>query len=163
MLRAARTLRAPAFLLLMACALACGGSGEPARGEGEARFLGEEKGGPPTAEVLVDSLEDRGIAVKAIGISNPVWFSPKGLYFAMAGDNVQIFEYEDPAEARADIARVAGSGDSVAGSTVPGKGPTRFYRRGRLIVLVQGDSDRLEEQLERLLGEPVAGPTAAGE
>lgn len=138
--------------------LACG-SGEPsADGDNGPRHLGEDGGGPPTVEALVDSLRGRGIAVRAIGISNPVWFAPKGFFFAMQGDQVQVFEYEDAASARADIGKVAASGDSVAGSTIHGDEPTRFYRRGRLIVLVQGESERLQGALERLMGEPVAGP-----
>ncbi len=142
-------------------AVACGGDERPADADTGPRHVGEDEGGPPTAEALVDSLKNHGIPIRAIGISNPVWFSPKGLYFAMAGDNVQIFEYQEAAEARADVAKVAFSGDSVAGSTIPGKGPTTFYRRGPLIVLVQGDSDRLRTTMEGFLGEPVAGSGSA--
>lgn len=157
------TLRGAATPVALAVILACGRGGEapPEAASGRAS-LGEDEGGPATAEVLVDSLKERGIAVKPIGISNPVWFSPKGLYFAMAGDNVQVFEYESADGARTDIGKVTATGDSVAGSTIPGKGPTRFYRRGRLIVLVQGDSDRLADALERYLGEPVAGSIDGG-
>lgn len=164
-----RCRRVLAPLLLLATVVACGGDERPADADGNLQFMGEDEGGPPTAEALVDSLKQNGIAIRAIGISNPVWFSPKGIFFAMAGDNVQVFEYQDAAEARADVAKVAASGDSVAGSTIPGKGPATFYRRGPLIVLVQGDSDRLRVALERFLGDPVAGPgsaedaTAAGE
>lgn len=143
---------------LLAGAIACG-AGEPASGDASGpRHLGEDEGGPSTVEALVDSLRGHGIPVRAIGISNPAWFAPQGFFFAMGGDHVQVFEYEDAVAARSDIGLVAASGDSVAGSTIRGDEPTRFYRRGRLIVLVQGENERLGDALEGLLGEPVAGP-----
>lgn len=145
-------------VLALGGVLACGGGGAPAEGDGGPRHLGEDEGGPSTVEALVDSVRGHGIPVRAIGISNPAWFAPQGFFFAMGGDHVQVFEYEDAAAARSDIRLVAASGDSVAGSTIRGDEPTRFYRRGRLIVLVQGENERLGDALEGLLGEPVAGP-----
>lgn len=158
-MRRAATIAAGAGLL--AVVLACGGGGDAPEAASGPRHLGEDSGGPATTEALVDSIEAAGVAVRAIGVSNPVWFSPKGSFFGMAGQHVQVFEYEDAATARADAGQVAAAGDRVAGSTVGGqKGPTRFYRRGPLIVLVQGDDDRLLRILERHLGEPIAGPEA---
>lgn len=149
----------------LVAALGCGGGPAPEPASGP-RSTGEDAGGPATTEALVDSLRAAGIPVKAIGVSNPVWFSPKGAFFGMAGQYVQVFEYEDAAEARADAGKVAAGGDSVAGSSVAGsnmphgKGPTRFYRRGPLIVLLDGDDATLRHALERLLGPPIAGPGA---
>lgn len=158
-----RSFRQLPVAVAFAVSLACGAGGEAPEGASGPRHVGQDEGGPATTAALVDSLERAGIAVKAIGISNPVWFSPKGSFFGMAGQHVQVFEYEDVATARADAGKVTAGGDSVAGSTVGGsKGPTRFFRRGPLVVLVQGQDDQLLLALRRLLGDPIAGP-AVGE
>lgn len=150
-----------ALLLGTAALLACGGGPAPDQPVGGRPGRDE---GPPDAATLVDSLRADGLAVKRIGDMNPDFFTPKGAYYAVEGQDVIVFEYPDADAAAAEAARVSNDGSIVDGKPVKyWKAPRRYYRGGRLVVVEVGEDEGLERGLSAALGEPFAGTPPAPE
>lgn len=73
------------------------------------------------------------------------------------GEDVQVFQFADAAEVKAQAARVSPTGTAIGATKVQWIGPPHFYRTDRLLVLYVGDNERVLKALERVLGPQFAG------
>jgi hypothetical protein len=139
----ARTL---ALVLGVAVGLAC--SSSP---------TGQEPGGLLDYDGLLAGLRRGGAAVSEGGPITQPFFATPGRSIVVAGDPVQVFEFPDAAEARANARRVSPDGDRVGTSSVFWVAPPHFFVRGRVLALSVGGSAPVLTRLSAVMGPQFAG------
>ena len=142
--RGGRCLPAVAALLVVTLTPACSTSISPAEDlEGLARSLQEARLGAPERQET-NALESR-------------FFSVPGVALVVPGRRVLAFEFADQPEAAAQAALVSPDGSGIGNKYIGWQEPPRFFARGRLIVIYQGDDRKVLDALEKALGPQFAG------
>lgn len=98
-----------------------------------------------------------GATVGEEGEVEQPFFSVPGQVITVNEESVQVFEYDDAAQAESEAAQVAPDGSSVGTSMVSWIGPPHFYQTDRIIVIYIGDNQSVIELLESVLGAQFAG------
>jgi hypothetical protein len=114
---------------------------------------------PPVTDYasLAASLRAAGARVKSGAMVDQPFFPVSGRLIEVHGEDVQVFQFADAAEAKAQAARVSPTGTAIGTTKVQWIGPPHFYRTDRLLVLYVGDSERVLKALEIVLGSQFAG------
>ena len=73
------------------------------------------------------------------------------------GEDIQVFQYSNAAAAEAQAAQVSLDGSAVGTTKLHWVGPPHFYKKGKLLVLYIGDTDKVLKALEAVLGRQFAG------
>ena len=90
----------------------------------------------PDTQGFIDELALAGATIGEQGEVEQPFFSVLGMYSTVNGEELQIFEYSDPAQVEKEAAQVAQDGSSI-GTTMPSwVGPPHFFRGELLIVLI---------------------------
>lgn len=112
-----------------------------------------------TYETLVERLAEAGTDVQAgdASIRQP-WSDVPGRRLNVAGETVQVFEYESASDAERQADRTSSDGTAIGSHRIEWVDPARFYRADRLVVLYVGRSETVHDALEAVLGPPFAGP-----
>lgn len=106
---------------------------------------------------LIDRLAALGAQVESNGEVDQPFFSVKGRTITVDGEDIQIFQYDDPALADAEAALVSPDGSSVGTSKPHWIAAPHFFKGHQLLVLYVGDSGAVLKLLEAALGQPFAG------
>lgn len=109
------------------------------------------------SESLIAGLETAGATVEVTGTVSQPFFTPEGQVITVDGQDVQVFEYESEADAKAEADLVAPDGSSVGTSMMTWIATPHFYSGGQLIVLYVGDQSSMMNLLEEVLGSQFAG------
>jgi hypothetical protein len=120
------------------------------------------KGEPQSARVtdyasLAASLRAAGANVKPGAKVDQPFFPVSGRLMEVHGEEVQVFQFADAAEVKAQAARISPTGTAIGTTKVQWIGPPHFYRTDRLLVLYVGESERVLKALETVLGLQFAG------
>jgi hypothetical protein len=114
---------------------------------------------------LIDNLREAGATVDTADVTQQPCFSVDFQVITVNGSDVQVFEYEDAAEADAEAASISPDGFSI-NSTINNitqicqigwVAPPHFYKVSKLIVLYAGDNQAVIDILETILGPQFAG------
>jgi len=115
-------------------------------------------GGPVTDYVsLIDNLRKEGANVEPAGEVNQPFFSVIGQAIIVNGENIQVFEYKDEADADVEASLVSPDGSSIGTSIASWIAPPHFFRAGKIIVLYVGENREALSLLESVLGPQFAG------
>ena len=109
---------------------------------------------------LVDNLRTAGATVEHSALPQVIvhdFFSVTGQVFKVNGEDVQLFEYNDNAAAKAEAALVSLDGSSIGTSLPFWVAPPHFYKAGRIIVLYVGENIAVMDVLKSALGAQFAG------
>jgi len=74
------------------------------------------------------------------------------------GEDVQVFQYASTAAADAEATPISRDGRAVGTRKIHWIGSPHFFKKGKLLVLYVGDSDKVLGSLEAVLGQQLAGP-----
>jgi hypothetical protein len=106
---------------------------------------------------LVAGLRATGASVKSGAKVDQPFFPVSGRLIEVHGEEVQVFQFADAAEVKAQAARISPTGTAIGTTKVQWIGPPHFYRTDRLLVLYVGGSGRVLKALETVLGPQFAG------
>lgn len=106
---------------------------------------------------LAAALRAKGARVETGGPVEQPFFSVRGRFLRVNGEDVQVFVYADEAAAGKDAALVSADGSTIGTAKPFWAGPPHFYRRDRVIVLYVGDAAPVRAALESVLGPQFAG------
>ena len=110
-----------------------------------------------TADGLIDALRQAGLHVEDAGVVEQPFFPVPARVFVVDGDDLQLYEFAEVANAEAAAAQVGPGGSTIGTSSMTWLAPPHFFRKGRLIVNYLGSSPRTLDELRRLLGPQFAG------
>lgn len=126
---------------------------------------------PPTqVEAFINALQTMGADVQPAGdlaaLPQPPLVVP-GERLQVDGEELQLYAYPSAAAAAQDAARIAADGfdfaptadGAIAATTVDWVDTPHFFYQDRLIVFYLGKERRVLAQLERVMGDQVAGGT----
>jgi hypothetical protein len=105
---------------------------------------------------FTDALRLDGQSVDIKGPVDQPFFSVEGQVIVVSGEDVQVFEYPDPAAAAAAAAQISPDASSVGTSMMSWVATPHFYALDRVIVLYVGDDQAVVDVLNEVLGQPVA-------
>jgi hypothetical protein len=108
-------------------------------------------------ESLIDHLQAAGTTVEVTGTVSQPFFTPQGQVITVNGQDVQVFEYESPADAKVEADLVSPNGSSVGTSIMTWIATPHFYNSGKFIVLYVGSDDETIAHLDSVLGHQFAG------
>lgn len=115
-------------------------------------------GGPVRDHVsLVDTLRAQGLTVEPTGPISQPFFSVPGHMLQVNGQDIQVFEFEDPSAADSQAKEISSDGMSIGQTAVQWINPPHFFLTGKIIVLYVGANATLLHQLEKSLGKQIAG------
>lgn len=106
---------------------------------------------------LVDALRPSATVVETSESVSQPFFKVPGRIVRVEGEDVQVFEYGDAAAAEADARQVSADGGQIGTISVLWVAPPHFHRRGRVIALYVGSSERVLAALRAALGPQFAG------
>jgi hypothetical protein len=106
---------------------------------------------------LLDGLRAAGATVEPAGEVEQPFLSVTGTMIKVHGEDVQVFEYANPAAMEAETAKISRDGSTVGTAKLHWIGSPHFHRRGKLLVLYLGDSEQVLKTLQSVLGDQFAG------
>jgi hypothetical protein len=106
---------------------------------------------------LTEKLRAAGARVERRGSAEQPFLSVKGVMFKVYGEDVQVFQYRNAADADTQAAAVSPDGGTVGTTKIHWIGRPHFYKEGRLLVLYLGDEPKVLKALEAVLGRQFAG------
>ena len=106
---------------------------------------------------LVDRLRHQGGTVEPGRTIEQPFFGVRGRLMRLDGSELQVYEYRDDDDARADAAKVSPTGGSIGTFMASWMAPPHFFKGSRLIVLYVGSDPAVLEALQRALGSQFAG------
>ncbi len=106
---------------------------------------------------LFDSLRAEGATVEPVEEVNQPFFSVKGFTIKVNGHDVQVFEYDEVAQADSEAQLVSPDGSSIGTTMASWIAPPHFYKAGHIIVLYVGEEDTVIDALDSVLGPQFAG------
>jgi hypothetical protein len=109
---------------------------------------------------LVDSLRRQGLTVEPTGSVTQPFFSSPGQILRVNGQDVQVFEFEDPASAHSMAKEISTDGMSIGHTVINWVKPPHFFSTGKIIVLYVGSDPALLRQLEIAMGKQITGSTS---
>ena len=101
---------------------------------------------------LVEALRNAGATVRMGDEVEQPFFSVKGRFVSVNGEDVQAFQYADEAAMQREAALVSSDGAKVGTSAPMWAAPPHFYRKGLLIVLYVGETASVRSALDSVLG-----------
>lgn len=105
---------------------------------------------------FIDAVRLAGLPVEIAGQVDQPFFSVPAQILRVNGEDLQLFEYPEPATAASEAALIAPDGGFVDTSMMMWVGTPHFYVHDQFIVLYIGESDSLLKALNGILGEPIA-------
>jgi hypothetical protein len=106
---------------------------------------------------LQDSLQAAGLSLEYPRTEPPDLFAVSANIISVNHALITVYEFDDPAAAKAAAASVSPDGIQVSGQKVDRHGTIHFFQRDRLIVLYAGDFPLLYDALTVTLGSQIAG------
>ena len=106
---------------------------------------------------LVKNLRAIGAGAEAAGDVEQPFFSITGKMIKVYGEDVQVFQYANPAAAEAEATPISRDGMSVGTRKIFWVGKPHFFKMEKLLVLYVGDNPKVQKMLEALLGKQFAG------
>ncbi len=106
---------------------------------------------------LVNRQQAAGATVGMAGTVSQPFFTPEGQVITVNGQDVQLFEYENAADAKTEADLVSPDGSSVGTSIMSWIATPHFYNSGKFIVLYVGNHNDTIELLDVALGLQFAG------
>jgi hypothetical protein len=118
-------------------------------------------GGPVRDHVsLVDTLRAQGLTVEPTGPISQPFFSVPGQTLRVNGQDIQVFEFENPSAARSQAKDISPDGMSISHTVVQWIDPPHFFLSGKILVLYLGTDQELFKKLETVLGKQIAGASS---
>jgi hypothetical protein len=106
---------------------------------------------------LASALRAQGARVEPGEPVEQPFFSVRGRFLRVNGEDVQVFQYASAEAVATEAARVSPDGGTIGTSKPFWAGPPHFYRRDRLIVLYVGENAAVRTPVERVMGPQFAG------
>lgn len=111
---------------------------------------------------LEQALRGSGATVERGEAFSPNFFVAQAQKLSVNGTEIQVFQFEDEAAARAAAATIQNNGYTIGTAMVEWVDPPSFWLDGRLIVLYVGRDQTMIDRLTGVLGEPLTRPGAGG-
>jgi hypothetical protein len=116
--------------------------------------------GPACAE-LFSVMEQMGLSPSATGNITKDDFSVPGTLVAMAGDNIQIFEYPSALAAARESEVFIKESAAVASTMRSWERQASIYNKGSLVVYYLGANQEIMKALVATMGPPIVGEGAS--
>lgn len=143
----------PSVIVIFASSVAACAEGPPAQPQSASASSGQVV----DYLSLIYRLRALGAHVESNGEVDQPFFSAKGQAITVDGEDIQVFQYDDPATADAEAALVSPDGSAVGTSKPHWIASPHFFKKDKLLVLYVGDNGALLKLLEAALGRPFAG------
>ena len=91
------------------------------------------------------------------GEISQTFFSVEGRIIKVNGEDIQVFEYANIADADADSSLVSPDGSSVGTNMITWISAPHFFKKEKLIVIYIGENNNIMNGLEKALGKQFAG------
>jgi hypothetical protein len=126
-------------------------------GQPEARPAGTSG----TYKELVAALRANGSTVESLDPILQPFFEPEGQVVRIDGQEVQIFEFANEADASLAAADISADGSSIDTTMLSWLATPHFFKSGNLIVLYIGEAKTVVTSLQAVLGPQIAGGATA--
>ncbi len=104
---------------------------------------------------LLGALRASGAKVEPAGDVTIPFFSVKGHLIRVNGNDVQVFEFDDPNTAAAQLVALQSAATSQAeGTRTPSPEP-HIYKKGRIIVVYVGNDKNVQSMLGSIMGNQI--------
>jgi len=144
--------------LLFAAEVGSAIGGERLTGQDQAQHKPSKSGPVTDYPSLIKSLRALGAGATGVGQVDQPFFSTPGRMIKVHGEDVQVFQYASTAAADAEATPISRDGRAVGTRKIHWIGSPHFFKKGKLLVLYVGDSDKVLGSLEAVLGQQLAGP-----
>ncbi len=143
--------------LLCAVAVGSATAGEKSPGSNQVQQKQLQRGPVTDSASFINSLRAAGAGAQAAGEVEQPFFSVTGQMVKVHGEDVQVFQFANPAAADAEAAPISPDGMGVGTSKIHWIGSPHFYKKEKLLVLYVGDNQKVLKTLEAQLGRQFAG------
>jgi hypothetical protein len=126
-------------------------------GSEESQAGGSQMGQVSNLESLMESLSAVRAEVSLGDSLSQPFFEVTGQIIHVNGEDLQVFEFADEAEALAAASQISPDGGSTATTMISWMASPHFYRSGTVIVIYVGDNAEMKTLLESILGSQFAG------
>ena len=150
-------MRRPAVCCLLVAAVGVGACGVNTSASDQSRQADPRSARVTDYASLAAGLRAAGASVKRGAKVDQPFFHVSGRLIEVHGEEVQVFEFADAAEVKAQAARISPTGTGIGTTKVQWIGPPHFYMADRLLVLYVGDNERVLKALQTILGPQFAG------
>ncbi|MBD7911546.1 MULTISPECIES: hypothetical protein [Clostridium] len=107
---------------------------------------------------LKKELAKKGITLEKQDTTSP-YFSVKSEDYKIVGGSLIIYEYnlEDKEKIISDLKTVTENGSVINGTKINWLKAPHIYKKGRVVVIYDGDDEAIKTNLKEILGEPLLG------
>ncbi|MEO5928520.1 MAG: hypothetical protein ABIR47_01190 [Candidatus Kapaibacterium sp.] len=128
------------------------------------------KGGSPEAQIepasptfnILNILKATGNKVEVTGAVSRPYFESKGTMMTVNGGvNLEVYEFDKPAEMEAAAGKISPDGMTIDGQRMEWPAQPHFYKTERVIILYLGNDADNARELEGAFGKQFAGPQEA--
>jgi len=136
---------------------------EGAKKTGEATFDLVSKITDTTMDYNIDDLkrdiEAKGYIAKEVQEVGKSYFSVKNTDYIINDEKFSVYQYnkEDKAKLEDDLRSVTDNGMKINGETVNWKISPHIYKKGRVVVIYDGDNETAITEGKEILGPPILG------
>ncbi|MBU5487652.1 hypothetical protein KQI77_05665 [Clostridium sp. MSJ-8] len=111
-----------------------------------------------TAADLKTKLEEKGYDVSKEKDAED-YFTTKGKVYDVDGDTLYVYEYgeKDNSEIEKDINSIDIKGNKIGEKNITWKATPHMYKKGRVVVMYDGDNKGIINTLKETLGDPFVG------
>ena len=109
-----------------------------------------------SSKSVVRQLRANGVSVERIDTVSQPFFSVKAAVYRIDGGELQVYNYRSASAAAKEAGRVAPNG-AIGGAMPRWIAPPHFFRKGRVMAIYLGSSDKALKALTRVMGPQFAG------
>ncbi|NLK94128.1 MAG: hypothetical protein GX275_02890 [Clostridiales bacterium] len=110
------------------------------------------------AQSLIKSLEDEGYKLKE-DVDSDSYFSVAGKKYKINDDELRIYEYATTAasDLEKDFNTIGENAGTINNKEVKWNKEAHLYKKGRIVVIYDGEDSKILTSLKNYLGDPIVG------
>ena len=108
---------------------------------------------------LKKDVEAKGYIAKEVEEKEKPYFLAEHTNYIVNDEKFSVYQYnnEDKDKLEADLKSVTDSGVMINGATVNWKTAPHIYKKGRVVVIYDGDNETVLTEAKEILGSPILG------
>jgi hypothetical protein len=108
---------------------------------------------------LKRDVEAKGYIATEVQEVEKSYFSAKNTNYVINDEKFSVYQYnkEDKDKLEADLRSVTDNGKKINGATVNWKTAPHIYKKGRVVVIYDGDNETALTEVKEILGPPILG------
>lgn len=103
-------------------------------------------------------LDNKGLKAEKLDSTKP-FFSVKSEDYKIVGGSLSVYQYEtsDKDKIISDMKTISDNGTVINGTKISWSKAPHIYKKGRVVVIYDGDNESTLTSLKEILGEPLIG------